>query len=50
MSRFDREAKGMVPFLGRKATLDISATLNVLRWKPTPMADAFRAMAAALAP
>ncbi|MEI6431178.1 MAG: aldehyde reductase, partial [bacterium] len=48
MSLFDHEAKGMMPFLGKKATLDNSATLNVLNWKPTPMADSFREMAAAI--
>jgi len=48
MSRFDREAKGMMPFIGKRATLDNSATLNVLNWKPTPMAESFKAMAAAI--
>jgi dihydroflavonol-4-reductase len=48
MSRFDREAKGMMPFIGKKATLDNSATLAVLKWQPTPMAESFREMAAAL--
>ena len=48
MSRFDREAKGMMPFLGKRATLDNSATLNVLNWKPTPMADSFKTMAASI--
>jgi dihydroflavonol-4-reductase len=48
MSLFDHEAKGMMPFLGKKATLDNSATLNDLNWKPTPMADSFKEMAAAI--
>jgi len=48
MSLFDREAKGMLPFLGRKATLDTRATLEVLNWTPTPMATSFQEMAAAL--
>jgi hypothetical protein len=38
----------MLPFLGKRATLDNSATLNVLNWKPTPMADSFKTMAAAI--
>ena len=38
MSKFDPEAKGMLPFIGRKASYDNSATFNVLKWKPTPMA------------
>ncbi len=37
MSLFDREAKGMVPFLGKKAVLDNSRTLKILNWKPTLM-------------
>lgn len=48
MSRFDREAKGMMPFIGKKATLDTSATITVLRWTPTPMTESFLSMAAAL--
>lgn len=48
MSLFDREAKGMLPFIGKKVALDNSATLKVLNWKPTPMATSFREMAAAI--
>ena len=48
MSLFDRDAKGMIPFIGKKAALDNSATLKVLNWKPTPMADSFKEMAAAI--
>ena len=48
MSLFDREAKGMLPFIGKKAALDNSATLKVLSWKPTPMATSFREMAEAI--
>jgi len=48
MSLVDREAKGMMPFIGKKATLDNSATLKVLNWKPTPMAHSFKEMAAAI--
>lgn len=48
MSKFDPEAKGMLPFIGRKASFDNSATFNVLNWKPTPMATSFREMAASI--
>ena len=48
MSKFDPEAKGMLPFVGRKASYDNSATFNVLKWKPTPMATSFREMAASI--
>ena len=48
MSNFDPEAKGMLPFIGRKATFDNSDTFNILNWKPTPMATSFREMAAAI--
>jgi len=48
MSLVDREAKGMMPFIGKKASFDNSATLNVLNWKPTPMANSFKEMAAAI--
>jgi len=46
---FDREARGMIPFIGKKAALDNSATLKILNWQPTPMAQSFREMAAAIA-
>ncbi|MEI6834291.1 MAG: hypothetical protein RLZZ189_207 [Pseudomonadota bacterium] len=49
ISKFDPEAKGMLPFIGRKASYDNSATFDVLKWKPTPMAISFREMAAAIA-
>lgn len=48
MSLFDREARGMMPFIGKKATLDNSATLKILNWKPTRMATSFKEMAAAI--
>jgi len=48
MSKFDPEAKGMLPFIGRKASYDNSATFDVLNWKPTPMATSFREMAASI--
>ena len=46
MSKFDPEAKGMLPFIGKKASYDNSATFDVLNWKPIPMVDSFREMAA----
>jgi len=48
MSLFDPEVKGMLPFIGRVASYDNSATFEVLRWKPTPMDTSFRDMAAAI--
>ena len=48
MSMFDREAKGMLPFIGKKASFDNSATFEVLEWKPTPMENSFKEMAAAI--
>jgi dihydroflavonol-4-reductase len=48
MGLFDREARGMVPFLGQKAVLDNRATFELLDWKPTPMETSFRDMAQAL--
>jgi len=48
MSKFDPEAKGMLPFIGRKASYENSATFDVLNWKPTPMATSFREMAASI--
>jgi dihydroflavonol-4-reductase len=48
MSLFDREAKGMIPFLGQKAFFDNRATFEVLDWKPTPIENSLREMAAAI--
>jgi len=48
MSVFDREVKGMMPFIGKKASFDNSATFEVLEWKPTPIETSFREMAAAI--
>lgn len=35
---FDRNVRGMRPYLGHRVHLDNSATLEVLGWEPTPMA------------
>lgn len=48
MSLFDREAKGMIPFVGKKASFDNSATFEVLEWKPTAMETSLREMAATI--
>ena len=48
MSLFDRQARGMVPFLGIKAAFDNRATFDILDWKPTPLESSFREMAEAL--
>ncbi len=48
MGLFDREARGMVPFLGKRAALDNRATFELLDWKPTPIETSFREMARAL--
>jgi dihydroflavonol-4-reductase len=48
MGLFDREARGMVPFLGQKAALDNRATFELLDWKPTPIETSFKEMARAL--
>ena len=48
MGLFDREVKGMLPFIGKVASYDNSATFQVLQWKPTPMETSFREMAAAI--
>jgi len=48
MGLFDREVRGMIPFIGKAASYDNSATFEVLKWKPTPMEVSFRDMAAAI--
>ncbi len=48
MALFDRQAKGMLPLLGKKIAFDTSATSDVLDWHPTPMESSFTEMAASL--
>jgi len=48
MGMFDREVRGMLPFIGKVASYDNSATLDLLQWTPTPIETSFREMAAAL--
>jgi len=50
MGLLDREVKGMLPFVGKAASFDNAATLDVLQWKPTPLETSFREMAAAISP
>lgn len=45
---FDREVKGMLPFIGKAASFNNTATLEVLEWIPTPLETTFREMAAAI--
>jgi hypothetical protein len=39
----------MLPFIGKAASFDNSATFGALEWKPTPIETSFREMAAAIA-
>ncbi len=48
MGLFDREARGMAPFLGKKASFDNRATFELLDWKQTPIEVSFKEMAQAL--
>ncbi len=48
MSLFDREVRGMLPFIGKAASFDNSATFEALQWKPTPVETSFKEMAAAI--
>lgn len=48
MSIFDSEARGMVPFLGKKAAFDNRATFELLGWKPTPIEASLKEMAQSL--
>jgi len=48
MSIFDREARGMLPSLGRKAAFDNQDTFDILGWQPTPMEVSIVEMAATI--
>ena len=48
MSLFDRQAKGMLPFLGRKAAYDNQSTFDILGWQPTPIEVSIKEMAASI--
>ena len=49
MSLFDRQAKGMLPFLGKKASYDNQSTFAILAWQPTPIETSITDMAASIA-
>jgi dihydroflavonol-4-reductase len=46
---FDKEIKGVLPFVGKKASFDNSETFKVLNWKPTPIDSSIKEMAQSLA-
>lgn len=48
MSLFDREARGMLPSLGKRAAFDNQSTFDILDWQPTPMETSITEMAAAV--
>jgi dihydroflavonol-4-reductase len=48
MSLFDRDAKGMVPQLGKRVAYDNCATYDVLGWQPTSIDTTVVEMAASL--
>lgn len=48
MSLFDRQLKGMLPFIGKAASFDNSATHSVLGWNETPIETSLKEMAAAI--
>ncbi len=48
MALFDRQAKGMVPQLGKRVAFDNRTTYDVLGWTPTPLEQTFVEMAATL--
>ena len=48
MSLFDRQARGMLPSLGRKAAFDNRSTFDILGWQQTPIDTSFREMASAI--
>jgi dihydroflavonol-4-reductase len=49
MGLFDREARGMVPLLGKRIAYDNHETYDVLRWQPTPIETTLVEMAANIA-
>ena len=48
MSLFDRQAKGMLPSLGKRAAYDNRLTFDILAWQPTPVDASIREMAASI--
>ncbi len=45
MALFDRDVKGMLPMIGKRASYDTSATHEVLGWEPTPVETSIKDMA-----
>ena len=50
MALFNRDVRGMLPYLGKTVSYDVTATLKTLGWEPTPMERSFLDMAAHIAP
>ncbi len=50
MALFDKDTRGMVPMLGRRASLDNSLTIELLGWTPTPVKDSVLDMARQMSP
>ena len=48
MSLFDREVRGMLPSLGKRAAYDNRATFDFLDWMPTPIETSIKDMAATI--
>ncbi len=48
LALFDRDVKGMLPMIGKRAAYDNSATIDVLDWEPTPMETSVKDMAASI--
>jgi dihydroflavonol-4-reductase len=48
MSLFDRQARGLLPSLGKAASFDNQATFDILGWQPTAMDTSITEMAASL--
>jgi dihydroflavonol-4-reductase len=49
MALFDRDVKGMLPHIGKRASLDTSSTVSILGWEPTATELTITEMAAAIA-
>jgi dihydroflavonol-4-reductase len=49
MGLFDREVKGMLPYIGKAASFDNRETFEMLGWRPTPIETSLKEMADAIA-
>jgi dihydroflavonol-4-reductase len=45
---FDRDVKGLLPGIGKRVTLNNSATFDILGWEPTPIETSVKDMAEAI--